>query len=236
MTNTARRPGRRNGLGLLLVMVTALAACGNADDKAQGFDAFWQIGATSFQGKPRAQCPSDPQVRAEIAGALAQVEGPVMVATAEDAGAVSLLGVPTANGRYRTWRTPSRQSLTLKDGVLTGTRGLGFDLLSSQADPSISMIRGRRSGSTPRVYNHITGDNRDVPTAVDCTISVAGPEKVVLVTGRTHATTRMEETCRGDEGLEVANTYWVAGSGQIVQSRQWVSPERGSLFLQVLRN
>lgn len=234
--------GRMKGyraIGILLLATLGLAGCGNTPDRGQGWKALQAAydtnrarsgAAGSSSGSVMAQDQQQLAVRA-----MKSVQGPVMVALVAETQKTAVLGVLQDNGSYRTWRTASRQTLTFKQGVLTGTRGLGFDLMSSDADASIALIRGRRSGTVQRVYRHIDGLNREVPTRMTCTVASDGADTVALATGATFAATRMKERCRAD-GLKVTNTYWVTGSGSIPQSIQWVSPEVGKLVLQSLRN
>ncbi|WP_068108524.1 YjbF family lipoprotein [Tropicimonas marinistellae] len=239
----ANSPIRRMAAHTLGFAVVALllVSCGNAPDKAQGVRAF----TAAFEGEQAKREVAQPNAQdaraaaasqqAAVARTVASIQGPVMVAVLDVNKATAVLKVFGRNRDYVTWTTADRQSLTFKRGVLTGTRGLGYDLLSSNADASINLITQRRAGEVQRVYRHIDGNNHEVPMVLTCTIGSDGADTVALGTGGKISTTRMKEICRA-EGIKVSNIYWVTGSGEIPQSKQWISPQMGYLATQVLRN
>lgn len=239
MIDSRRRGRGLAAAGLLAAAALVLAGCGNTPDRGQGLRSFQQALETR-QARAPASTGDASAVMAQDNQQLAlrsmnAVKGPVMVALVADTQKMAVMGVLEQNGPYRTWRTASRQTLTFRQGVLTGTRGLGFDLMSSDADAAIALIRGRRAGEVTRVYRHIDGLNQEVPTSWQCRIAPEGADTVALPTGARIAATKVKEVCR-TEGQKVTNTYWVTGSGSIPQSIQWVSPEVGKLVLQTLRN
>ncbi len=237
---------RLRGAGLVLLAMTAvfgLSGCGNAPTKAQGlralnaaYDEIRLRENTAVASVPiGAGANVAPGTRQQVQLALKSIEGPVLVAVVVDEDQTAVLGFAGQNGPYRTWITGSRQTLVTRNGVLTGTRGLGFDLMSSEATAAMNLVTARRSGSVERIYRHIDGENHEVPTRMTCSIGPDGAETVTLLSGARISTTRMRETCVAPD-LSVSNTYWVSGSGQIPQSRQWVSEQIGPVVLQVLRH
>ncbi|SFC65692.1 YjbF family lipoprotein [Tropicimonas isoalkanivorans] len=222
-----------------VAMLGVLASCGNTPTRGQGWRVFTeayksrQAEGGDRAGGGAAAVPGDKQ--AAVARTIASVKGPLMVAVLDVNKTTAVLTTIGQNGPYVTWTTADNQSLIFKRGVLTGTRGLGYDLMSSDADAAINLITSRRPGTVQRVYRHIDGLNQEVPTTLSCTITVAGSDTVALSTGASYATTRMKEVCRNDE-VKVSNLYWVTSSGAIPQSKQWISQQMGDLAVQVLRN
>lgn len=234
MTFAIRARNRRLHVLAALAVAAGLAGCGNTPDKAQGWGALYAAFEENRAGREaKAQADAGVQPQA-IQSALRSVKEPLVLAVLEETQRTALLAEFGRNGPYRTFRTSTQQTLTFRDGVLTGTRGLGYDLMSSDAAAATAMIRARRSGEVNRVYRHLSGENHEVPTTMRCTIEAEGAETVTVASGASHAATRMRETCRAD-ALTVRNTYWVTGSGEIVQSIQWISPEVGKVALQTLR-
>lgn len=230
------------GLRSLTIGLVALGltACGNTPERGQGWGAFHAAFEEQFDDRKAAQdtapggSAAAKQARA-VQSALASAEGPLMFAVMDETKRSAVLGELGRNGPYHTWRTASMQTMVFRDGILTGTRGLGYDLLSSEVSQSSALIRSRRSGQSQRVYRHLSGENHEVPTVMSCVVSPEGSDTVTFVTGRTMSATQVKETCRA-EGLKVTNRYWVTGSGKIVQSIQWISPEMGKIALQTVRD
>jgi hypothetical protein len=170
------------------------------------------------------------QVREVIAQVPGRLSSLIMLRNNESA----VLLYAGANHGYERWATPSGQTLTFRDGVLTATRGFNFDLMSSSVDGTATLVRRRASGNVNRIYRYLDGEDNEVDYPARCSIAPQGAETVVLPTGARVATTKMGETCVAGE-RQIRNTYWVAGSGEVVKSQQWVSAEVGETVIQKLR-
>ena len=228
--------GRRILFGLGALAAVALAGCGNDASRSEGFSAARSVAGSLFRGGSQEESAPDPAAFAQtVARALQLQEGPLMLVISGEEQQFSLLGEYGRNGGYRTWANNQRQALIFNGGILTGTRGLGNDLMSSQIGEVAPLIRGRRAGTAQRVYRHLDGENDEASLTLTCTVAPAGSVATTLASGATLSTVQVNETCRG-AGLSVQNVYFVTGSGFIPQSRQWQGPVVGDVAIQVLRN
>ncbi|MDX1782159.1 MAG: YjbF family lipoprotein [Thalassovita sp.] len=206
-----------------LAALSLLAACGNTPGKVDSKSVL-----SGFLAGKQAQPP-----QVDIGAALQATKAPVILAVIEKTKAVSPLLEIESNGAYHTFATPSRQTLTLRQGVVTATRGLSNDIMSSDADDTLRLLKQRQAGQTRRAMRYLTGDEQIVTLSFDCTMTVGGTQKIAA--GEVSATARaMNESCTG-EGLSFTNTYVVDASGHVLTSRQWVNPTIGPVALQVLR-
>lgn len=234
MTTTAK-PMKRAALALLAGL--ALVGCGNDTGgletlsvlRAAGGDL---VGAVTPGRKPAA-APATPEQQAEAmakraASALRTIQGPVIMANIPVMGGTAILGGIGESNGVRTYATPSEQQMMLRGGVLTGTRGLGRDLMSADTAAAGALIRAARAGTAPRVQRYLDGDWRERPLNLTCEIRPQGAIAAGGISG-----TRVTETCTGG-GAKIENSYVVAG-GQIVASRQWLGPDMGYAEIQVLR-
>lgn len=232
----------RTGPALALLAGLALAACGN---RAGVLDEWTAV--QTFLNTANAQLQSQRSTGAgahtsvvtggtpeQVRQVIAQVPGPLssLIMLRNNESAV-LLYAGTNRG-YERWATPSGQTVTVRDGVVTATRGLNFDLMSSAADGTMQLVRRRASGNVNRIYRYLNGEDKEVDYPARCSIAPQGAETVVLPTGARVATTKMRESCVAEE-RRIENTYWVAGSGEVVKSRQWISAEVGEMVIQKLR-
>ena len=168
------------------------------------------------------------------AAVLAQVDKPVLLAIVREADrgvAMAPVGVG-ADGTVQ-WRDGTGAGLLLRGGVLVGTRGLGFDLLTVD-DAGLRAALGAGGGrDVPRVERRLRGDNVVVAERLFCDVVAVGRERLDYY-GRSHATTRFEERCAGDESAFV-NTYWLGTAGLIRRQAVRVGPRAGVLETVVLR-
>ena len=202
-------------------MALLLSGCGN-DPAARDIRAI----AESRLGD-RGTAPQTPGV----AGGVTASEGdaPRLLVRNERQGSAAVMVPIGQNGAFRTWATPDRQTVTLRDGILVATRGLGDDLMSSAG--------GRRQSAAAahhdRVYRWLDGNEAERGASVRCTLKEQASEPLVLAGGRVTPARRNEERCTLD-GPPIVNLYWSGQGGDLLRSRQWVSDGVGYLTLEPL--
>ncbi|QIE47924.1 YjbF family lipoprotein (plasmid) [Pseudohalocynthiibacter aestuariivivens] len=223
---------------LFALACLSLAACSNressdvtATDMLKGtFSAIFK------RGGPKAP---DPNLIAQTAAKiLATTSGQVIFIAIPSRDAMTVMQEIERNGPYVTFGSSDRRSITLKGGIVTATRGLGNDLMSSDVDAVAAIIRARQDGAASRVNRYLDGENYTVALDPYCQIKSEGGEQVSL--GEVHtSTTRMLESCIADKDefrdTTFQNSYQVTPGGRIVQSRQWISPLNGYIVIQSLR-
>lgn len=200
---------------MLLALSVAVSACGfeTRDNPvfAPYLRGFQNLGGpapvTPTADDIRAQVT--PQVRAEYGGA------PLLVATLDQKNLASILIERARNRDLVTYFTPDDISVTLKHGVLVGTRGLGFDLMTADVDEVRPGLQGKVQQAV-RIHRYLDGEDQIVIRSFVC--DYQGQQQ-------------RRETCFGD-GFEIENTYQLDGSGEILSSRQWISPEQGYITLE----
>jgi hypothetical protein len=218
--------------------VLALGACGN-DPARQGdlatFRAFGSVVGAAIGGGGGAPAPAAASPEA-VSQALAQLpDGPVLRVALPRSGQSAFAVEAARNGPYRTFATLTGQTITLRGGVLTATRGFSGDLMSSDLGGLESLVEARTPGGVRRVYRFLDGADDEVPLSAECRIARSGEETITLVSGESLATIRLVETCKG---LESAwrNSYWVAGDGAVRRAHQWAGPGLGDMRIETLRD
>jgi hypothetical protein len=145
------------GLGALV-----LAACSSAERGTTLIDRFIpglqrSAAATSVteshatggaDGKTLAQLD-----RAAIAG---RTEPMLLVAFEVQGGGGGTMHPVGSNGPYVTWLGSQGYTFVFRNGVLTSTKGLGFDLMVSDAEPLLAVLPN--GGTISRDFRHIEGD------------------------------------------------------------------------------
>lgn len=237
--NRMKSTGVRAGWAgmVALAALSMVAGCGNDRNTAEGRQAiamaFQQVRAKLAPGKGNGAKPAAPDPEKLALSAMKTVKGSILIAQIESSGTVSALGEIGSNRGLRTYATPNEQSLTLKDGILVATRGLGNDLMSSDADAAIRLIRSRSAGSAKRTYRYLDGESIERPLPMDCVTATAAPQEIVFA-GSRHSTLSVGEACTYGT-LKVTNAYWVTGDGTVVLSRQWIGPGLGYVTIQLVR-
>jgi Group 4 capsule polysaccharide lipoprotein gfcB, YjbF len=200
---------------LPLLVAGFLTACGSEPQENTVLGPYLQGLQNLGRSAPVSPSAEDirdqitPEVRAELGGA------PLMIAVLEKNNLASVLIEERRNRNLVTYFTPDGISLTLKDGVLVGTRGLGFDLMSADVADILPAIQ-RNGREVVRIHRYLDGEDQIVIQSFVCDFQ-----------GRREVT----ETCYGD-GLKIENSYRINGAGKIIFSRQWIGVEQGYVRLE----
>lgn len=175
-------------------------------------------------------------VQAEINRALAAQSGPLALIKFEKTGRLAILRQIETNGPYRTWSTwgsSERRSITTRGGVVTATRGLGNDLMSSSINDLLQKVMRLHDGTGQQILRHLSGEHTISETLADCAFTPEGREN--FKSGNLNLTaTRVDVFCK-TETASFNNVYLVSGSGRIVSAKQWLGEGLGYATLRALR-
>ncbi|AXI48441.1 hypothetical protein C1J03_22075 [Sulfitobacter sp. SK012] len=141
-------------------------------------------------------------------------------------------------GVVEIWSSSDRAQVFLRGGVLVGTRGVGTDIISSNAGATVNAIARRGSGAGQRSYVVSNGDNSTTEIVLNCQIDNLGTEEIIIV-NQSFTTSHLRETCTGGPtgDTNIINQYWVQNSsGLVKKSRQWAGPASGYFELILLKN
>lgn len=126
-------------------------------------------------------------------------------------GAEATLVLVARNQGVETWSTGDNVTVSMQNGVVVATRGLGFDVMGSDVGPTLNALAGRQAGSYVVKRRYLTPDNQPEPVAATCTM------------GRS-ANGQFIEDCQSD-GVSFQNQYALDGTGRVASSKQWIGPE-----------
>ena len=169
----------------------------------------------------------DPAAVSAVRQALVKAGQPVLLVKAPSLGYANLFMPNGQNGDVVTWASSTQQSVALRDGILTATRGFGTDLMSAHV-PALAQVQ-RGSGNFGRDYYDLDGADQSRRLSYVCTFKQAG-EQTIDVFGASYATRKVIEVCHSPN-LSFENDYWFDADGSLRQSTQHVSPD-----LPVLQN
>ncbi len=159
---------------------------------------------------------------------IAAIEVPMIMAVAPDVGVAATLLQVGRNGDVVTWQTADGVQLSLLNGVVVATRGLGHDVMSVNIGSPVG-----EAGHYQRVWSSLDGDFGLNFYRLNCqrwSLGIHpndGPAGPAMLT-------RVIETCEGPH-RDFRNRFDIAADGFIWLSEQWISPEVGSLQITVIK-
>lgn len=207
-----------------LIALLGLAGCSSSDDLSTGFG---QVSVAAKQAFIRLKAKSTPaQPIPPLTRAIAnETTDPLLEVRFERLNARVILFNAGQNGDVQTWRALDNKTISLKNGIIVATRGLGDDLMSAKLPDLSQMIQG---GSVyNRFYYYLDGLDRSTNLPFTCRTFDLGPETIVVVE-RTHQTRHIQETCKGPDA-EFVNDYWFENGSYLRQSNQWMNVRLGSV-------
>ncbi len=209
-----------------LLGTLALAACSGGTGLETGQTQSLQEIRTSFQNaiqRPSGPRPALPQLSRAFLDSLPL---PALEAVLEDRDASAYMDPLQIKGNVTVWYTTDLSQLVTRDGLITGTRGLGSDMVSSDYAATLSAIAAG-SGSAQRRLNLTNDLDQNILVSMSCTVQTVGTETLEIVE-LTFATRHVQETCLYSGGT-ITNDYWVDSRNprKIWKSRQWLGPEAG---------
>ena len=187
-----------------LAALALLAACGSVERDQEGVVSQLRAVSRVLAQNGAAAAPAPELGRAE----LAAFNVPVIVVNSSS-GVAYLVPMNRSSGGGEFWATGSQQTMVLRGGQISMTRGFGaFDVIESVVPQDMRAAVGK---NYTRSYTTLDGADHPVRQAMTCDSRLAGAE-TITIKGRSHATQRIHETCvSGKETYE--NDYWLDASG-----------------------
>ena len=218
----------RARIGLALVGLGLLTACGTESKDVQ----------TLLRSIPAVFSPNENPGPALVSSEqmvqmLSASSAPVQLFHAEDRNVQFMMQDIQRNGPYQSYASVTRQIMVLRDGMITSTRGLGGDLMSTEHRDLHALITSRRNGQVRYVQNLLTPEDVTQHLEYRCTVSRGGEAPVASGMVNSKGTV-MTAKCSGAAG-QFTDTYIVSRAGRVLSARQWLGKGLGYMGTQALR-
>lgn len=195
-------------------------------------------------------CSSDPAQQALVKQALrpqdTRAPAPAFVALANSGAPMLILSIEARDQAYaqfaqqstnargeESWISGDNLSLGLQDGVIIASRGFGGDMMSADVTRIAPLITGRQGGISEHFLSHLNGNDEVEISAFRCEVTRRGARDVDLGSYVAKTSLMISQCRNGDTAFK--NLYWVEdSSGQVVQSKQWISPYIGMVSIRVI--
>lgn len=201
-------------LTAVLGLIAVLAGCGSDTERVRTLDVLAMIQGQIGSGRPA------PLSQAQIDRAVRGVPGALKFIEVESRGGQALFAQVESNGPYRTFATPRGQSVAFRHGLAVQSRGLGDDLMSSDEDELLALLRQRQRGTANYVMRFLDGENKTLTYRYTCNVLPQGATTYAGGAVRT-AVVELEVHCVGPAGPDFVSTFLVDGNGEIVSAHQW---------------
>ncbi len=213
------------------MIAVLLSACGSDEDASANLSQMALDNATQLVTARGVDAPEKIELSSKQ---FAEINVPVIQINPEILGGSDFLQLAASRrdsglGVVNVWNSSDNAQVFLRNGVIVGSRGIGGDIISADANMTIRALGARAGSSGLRSYLISDGDVTTTEHIFRCKVENVQAENLILF-GQSFSTDLMRENCvggpRGDD--VVRNEYWVQrADGFVRKSRQWMGPRIG---------
>lgn len=214
-----------------LIFLITLASCSNTPDLDTGEIKTLQLlkKALDESNKPRQFIDARSLLNREQVDAF---KTPILFVELPSGQNGTLIPYP-GQGIGQTWLGADGATITMEQGVLKASRGMGYDLMgSSSSMPPWSKIN-HETQIYIRELAYITGKNKISNRIFRCDIQKTNKGEIIEVWDVNFTVAKFEENCINN-GLKFKNTYYVDIQGTVRRSSQYHSDNIGSVVIERL--
>lgn len=124
-----------------------------------------------------------------------------------------------------TWYSSDGVTISLFNGELIATRGLGNDVMNTII-PRSTFYDERLSSTYLKTINFLTSDNKIQNISLNCTMSRSNDVKSIEIYEIIHQISKFIELCSNEE-YSIENKLWQDLEGNTLKSVQWHSKTHG---------
>jgi hypothetical protein len=214
----------------VLVATLGLSACSSEKDKGFAADAV-KLAVDAAKAKKSSSAGSAVGGFTLTRAQVSSIEVPLDLVTIESRGATGAIFQIAPPGGVETGASQDKISLSLRNGIVVATRGLGDDLMSA-AVPKTTQLQS--VGTTyQRSHTVLDGEDKPVAQSFDCQVRNRVAEQITVLE-RSYATQHVTEACSGPSG-QFENEYWLQTGENIRKSRQFISKSVGYVVIEHLQ-
>lgn len=160
---------------------------------------------------------------------IAQLQVPMLFISAPRIKVAATLVKVRQRGPMQIWQTRDGAQITTRNGLVTVTHGLGFDLVGADLAGVTAALAGGPAHYTRR-FGYLDSDMSTLVLTYRCRMEIG--TSLLHGPGGQHVTSFVE-ICDGQNSFQ--NTYHRGADGTLWWSRQWVSVQTGALEVEVIR-
>ncbi len=135
-------------------------------------------------------------------------------------------------GIGQTWLAADGATVTLDQGVIKASRGMGNDIMGGYSSMPSWVSLGERTQYV-KVLNYLSGNNKLHSRVLDCQIKKTKRKELIEVWGIVFEVKKYQEACSDGEG-KIHNTYYVDQNQIVRRSFQYHSSSLGYLTIERL--
>ena len=215
----------------IFAFISILASCSNTPELETGEIKTLQLIKNAFNqtNKPKIFVDSRDLLSREQIDAAAI---PILFVELKSGQNGTLTPYP-GQGIGQTWLGADGATITLEQGVLKASRGMGDDLMgSSTSMPRWSKIK-RKTQNYSRRTSYLNGNNQIFEHVFECSIQRNDKKEIIEIWKAEFRVAKFEENCN-DDGIKIKNIYYLDEAQIVRKSLQYHSKTIGYIAVERL--
>jgi len=210
-----------------ILFLLALSACGNSPELETGETKVLKIIKDKMETPSGATAYID--ARKLVSREILDSVGVPILFVEIDRGQNGTLSQYPGEGIGQTWLAVDGSTITLENGILKATRGMGDDLMGSEISDEINWI-DLEDVSYERRMAYLRLDNKTLINEYSCTLTDMNSMDTINLFDADFSVKHVQETCRGAAGSFV-NDYYIDTEGLVRNSRQYQGEKIGYMTI-----
>ena len=151
----------------------------------------------------------------------------------KESGQNGTLYLYPGSNTLETWLGADGATVSLNNGELVATRGLGNDLMGSIV-PRATTLKERLGNPYTKTMRFLTADDQNDDLSLECTVRQFHKSEEIVIFEKSHEVLKYFETCK-TENYALENLFWQNAAGLTIMSKQFHSPSVGQLLIMRLK-
>ena len=210
-----------------ILVLLALSACGNSPELETGETKVLKIIKDKMETPSGATAYID--ARKLVSREILDSVGVPILFVEIDRGQNGTLSQYPGEGIGQTWLAVDGSTITLENGILKATRGMGDDLMGSEISDEINWI-DLEDVSYERRMAYLRLDNKTLINEYSCTLAEMNSMETINLFDAEFSVKHVQETCLGAAGSFV-NDYYIDTEGLVRNSRQYQGEKIGYMTI-----
>ena len=210
-----------------------LALCGCTQNIKNETSSFSIVSELSGALREAMSTPELVDTRKTVTRQIIESAGIPLLFIEKESGQNGTLSLYPGSNTVETWLSADGATVSLSNGELVATRGLGDDLMGSVV-PKATTFKQRLGNSYRKKMRFLTADDQNDDLSLECTMRLFRKSEEIVIFKKSHEVLKYLETCK-NENYVLENLFWQNAEGLTIMSKQFHSPSVGQLLIMRLK-
>ena len=210
-----------------------LALCGCTQNIKNETSSFSIVSELSGALREAMSTPELVDTRITVTRQIIESAGIPLLFIEKESGQNGTLSLYPGSNTVETWLSADGATVSLSNGELVATRGLGDDLMGSVV-PKATTFKQRLGNPYTKTMRFLTADDQNADLNLECTMRQFHKTEEILIFEKMHEVSKYLETCTNEDYI-LENLFWQNSEGLTLMSKQFHGPSVGQLLIMRLK-